>query len=373
MFKTHNLLRIFFLSLLFLSICPLFVVSQQSLDISYNYGSVAVHNPEIEPLSKNPVNGFSLNYTFKNEAGKDWRKYYNYPNYGLNYIYKSYNNPNVLGNSHSVASFLQLSFLRKRKHFDMGFKGLAGVGYFTKTYHPVLNPTNKAISANINITAETRLYSRIRIKPVYFEYSYGLNHSSNGLVKSPNLGINVLNNSFTLGYEFEEQIDKNEIRFEEKAPFIKNEIWAFASTGLKIVESNSKKYTFSSLSINYSKQISVINKMGFGVDFSRDPSLTLFAEQTYHYTGTEDLSFRSGITIHNEFIMGNTGLFTSYGLYLGNQDFYTRQRYYKAGFKFYFNNIIGVVLIRAIPLFRAEVVEFGVGFRITDKKQRKLN
>lgn len=368
--KIRSLFWMSFLSLSFLSIYPLYVVSQQSIDVSYNYGRVVVHSPEIETLSNNPVNGFSLNYNFKNKSGKDWRRYYNYPNYGLNYIYKSYNNPNVLGDSHSITSFLQLSFLRKHKHFDVGFKGLAGFGFFTKIYDPVANPSNQAISAHFNVTAEARLYSRVRIKPLYFEYSYGLNHSSNGLIKSPNLGINTINNSFSVGYEFENQITKSEIQLVEKIPFIKHEFWVYAAAGIKIVEMDSERYLFSNFSINYSKQLTVINKMGLGMDFSRDPSLTLFAEQIYYYTGDKDLSFRYAINIHNEFILGNTGLYAAYGIYLGDQEFYPRQRYYKAGFKFYFNNVVGVAIIRAIPLFRAEVIEFGIGYRITDKKYR---
>jgi hypothetical protein len=222
----------------------------------------------------NPVRGFSLSYSFKNAAGENWRRYYNYPNYGVTYMYKTYNNPDVLGDSHSITSFLQLSFLPKRRYFDIGFKGLAGFGYFTKQYDPVLNPTNQAISAKFNITAETRLYAKVRVKPVYFEYSFGLNHSSNGLVKSPNLGINVVNNKFTVGIEFEDKIEKNDIIKEDKPLFIKNEFWAYAAAGVKIIELNSEKYIFSVFSVNYSKQISVINKIGFGVDFYNDTSKT---------------------------------------------------------------------------------------------------
>jgi hypothetical protein len=207
-FKICNNLRTLSLFLFFLSYYSFIAISQESIDLSFDYGSVLVHSPKIEPISMNPVRGFSLSYSFKNSAGENWRRYYNYPNYGVTYMYKTYNNPDVLGDSHSITSFLQLSFLPKRRCFDIGFKGLAGFGYFTKQYDPVLNPTNQAISAKFNITAETRLYAKVRVKPVYFEYSFGLNHSSNGLVKSPNLGINVVNNKFTVGIEFEDKIEK---------------------------------------------------------------------------------------------------------------------------------------------------------------------
>ena len=349
------------------------VLSQEGIDITYNYGSVVVHSPDIELISDNPVSGFSINYTFNNKHGEHWRKFYNYPNYGFSYIYKSYHNPDVLGDSHSLTAFLQVPFIKNRKHFDIGIKGLAGLGYFTNTYDSITNPTNKAISTKLNITAELRLYSRIRLKPFYLEYALGLNHSSNGLVRSPNLGINVFNNNFSLGYEFEDQKQRHEFHPAEKPPFIKNEIWAFVSTGFKQLKYDSRTYTFAGISLNYSKQISVINKMGIGADFSRDRSYVTLAEHEYGYTGSDKLSYRFGMNIHNEFIMGAFGLYGAYGLYFGNEEYYIRQRYYKAGFKFYFNDFFGVVLIRAVPLFRAEVIEFGIGFRLTDKKQRESN
>ena len=345
-------------------------LSQESIEISYNYGSVLVHTPKIEPISSNPVIGFSLFYTFKNSYGEQWKRYFNYPNYGVSYSYKNYHYPDVLGASHSFSSFLQIPFLRNREYFDIGIKGLAGAAYFTKKYDPETNPLNNAISTRINITAELRLYSRLRFDPLYFEYSYGLSHASNGLVKSPNLGINVLNSNFNLGVELEGQLKREELPTDENPEFIRNEFWAFASVGVKEIEYVSDKYIFSGISLNYSKQVWAINKMGLGVDFSRDPSLTTFAVYRYGYSGDRDLSFRAGINIHNEFMMGRTGLYTAYGIYLGSDEFYSSKKYYKAGFKFYFENMFGLVLIRAIPLFRAQALEFGMGFRITDKKQR---
>ena len=61
-------------------------------------------------------------------------------------------------------------------------------------YDEVENPTNLAMSTHINITADLRYYAKIRIHPVFIEYSRGLNHFSNALIKAPNLGINVKNN-----------------------------------------------------------------------------------------------------------------------------------------------------------------------------------
>jgi hypothetical protein len=104
--------------------------------------------------------------------------------------------------------------------------------------------------------------------------------------------------------------------------------------------------------------------LGIGFDYLNDQSLTDHAIKQYSYSGDPTLNFRVGTNLHNEFMMGNVGLFTAYGFYFGDSRNYISRRYYKVGFKFYFRNIIGTALIRAVPLFHADVVEFGIGYRL---------
>ena len=130
-----------------------------------------------------------------------------------------------------------------------------------------------------------------------------------------------------------------------------------------------KRYFPLSASLNYSYRTSLINKMGIGLDLVYDSSLEDFAYLNYEYQGSPPLNFRYGISLHNEFLFGRTGLFTSYGFYPKILEYYTRQRYYKVGAKIYFNNLVGVVLLRAIPLFRADVIEFGIGYKISKPKR----
>lgn len=358
-----------FISILLLLLFQQVVKSQESISLSYNYGIIAVHSPSIEPLINGPVHGFTVNYAFSNKRGTDWRKLYNFPDYGISYNYKDYNNANQLGNSHSITGFFQMPFLQKGRFFNLGFKGFAGVGIFTKKYDAITNPLNKAISSTINISADARLYSRINFYPLFLEYSFGLNHFSNGLIKAPNLGINVINNNFAVGYYLEDKLPYEEIKNRKTERTENYEVWAVTTFGLKELDSDSRKYMFSGLTVNFAKYLSQINKLGIGIDFLNDPSLVPTAYNQYHYIGASDLNFRYGINLNHEFILGNTGFFAAYGFYFRHSDYYTSNRYYKAGFKYYYKNVIGMVLIRAIPLFRADVVEFGVGYKVTTHKK----
>ena len=356
-------------------IIPVFLISklingQEAISISYNYGTIVIHTPSIKNLINGPVHGFTINYALSNKKGREWRRLYNFPDYGLSYNFKSYHNPDILGDSHSLTGFFQLPVLPKRSSVNFGLKGFAGLGIFTKKYDPINNPQNTAISSTLNISAEAGFYGKIRVKPLFFEYSYVLNHLSNGLIKAPNLGINILNNSFSIGYEMEGTPDYGRISTTAHNVDPRNEFWIYGAIGTKEIDGiEQKRYVPVNASINYSYHTSIINKMGIGLDFVYDTSLEDFAYLNYDYQGSPSLNFRYGISLHNEFIFGRTGFFSSYGFYPRILKFYPRQRYYKVGAKFYFNNIIGVVLLRAIPLFRADVVEFGIGYRISKPKR----
>jgi hypothetical protein len=122
---------------------------------------------------------------------------------------------------------------------------LTGLGMFTKKYDALDNSINEAISSTINISVETRLYSKINFHPMFLEYSYGLTHFSNGLIKSPNLGINVFNNNFSMGYYFEEETFPLKTFTNQQTERDENyEIWAVSSMGVKQIDSDPKRYLF---------------------------------------------------------------------------------------------------------------------------------
>jgi hypothetical protein len=353
-----------FLLFLILLCASLVVNAQQIVSASYDHGQIIVHSPDLEPLVKESVQGFSVNYSFPNKRGTVWRSLYNYPNYGLSYSFTSYGNKEELGNSHSVNLFIQFSFLAQPNIFDIGLKSNVGLAYFDKIYDELDNPNNYAISSHGNISAELGIYSRIRFEPFFFEYSIGLSHHSNGITSAPNRGINILKNKFVIGMELEDRYDKSNIPVVEEAPKVKNEIWAYFSGGLKAIPDYDDKFLFIEASLNYSKQLGKINKLGVGMDFINDESSTELARIKYGYTGEADINFRYGPNLQGEFLFGKSSFFGAYGFYFGNSEYYVSKAYYKVGFKYRFGKVLGLAILRAVPWFKADALEIGIGYTL---------
>ena len=339
------------------------VSAQDVITVGYNFGNVLPHTKKLDHLSDIPTKGFNINLGLNPKELKDWNKSYNYPNYGLSYNYKTYDDEH-LGDAHSLSGYLQFSFLPKRWFVETGIIGYSGVGYAFNKYNYEDESTYVALSTKLNIFAQARIYLKLKANPFFVEYSYGLDHLSNGLVRAPNLGLNVISHSVSMGINKGKK-NNSEITSELiKGKIIKNEIWTSYSFGVKEIDFIPGKYVFHSATLNYSKQITTINKIGFGFDYANDGAATDYAIKTYNFHGRTNLNERFGLNIQAELLFGNFSFFTAYGFYFGDDAYYPSKKYYKVGFKQNFNRITSFIIIRAIPLFRADIFEFGVGYRL---------
>jgi hypothetical protein len=141
-----------------------------------------------------------------------------------------------------------------------------------------------------------------------------------------------------------------------------NEMWIELAGGKRALQHSEQKYSVFSASLNYSRKIGRINKLGIGLDFIHDNSLTDRARERYDYTGEADINFRVGPNVHGEFLFGNASFIGAYGFYFCDNTYYVSRAYYKAGAKYRFKNFVAQAMVRAVPLFKAEVITFGLGY-----------
>src|SRR5690606_23157941 len=136
-----------------------------------------------------------------------WERFYNGPGYGFGVMYSGMANPDVIGGGLRFIPYLHLPFVRgDRSCFGMRLGW--GVGYIFKPFHRTEN--FKQITTGTRINTAIQLMFEYRIDRQRFRLSTGLSidHWSNGAVKLPNLGSNLISLNLGLGYRINDRSEK---------------------------------------------------------------------------------------------------------------------------------------------------------------------
>ncbi len=125
---------------------------------------------------------------------------YNFPQYGMNFLYSDLGNDSLLGREFSIAPFLVFSpFKNGLNSFKLRLA--LGLSYFTRFYDPEHNRLNKAIGSGFTWSFQGGIQQRIYIGPksgLYIGLCYL--HASNGHTQLPNFGLNAAMVNFS--YQF---------------------------------------------------------------------------------------------------------------------------------------------------------------------------
>ncbi|MBN2348209.1 MAG: acyloxyacyl hydrolase [Bacteroidales bacterium] len=328
----------------------------------YHFGYVTPHVNEIRYYITEPVHGFDVLLS-KSTTGKNyWEQYYNRPDYGVGFHRINMGNPHILGNSAAIFGFFQAPYFRK-SNFSLSYSISFGLAHTSKTFDIENNPLNMAISSHINVFIRFGLHLKYMLND-HFEINGGLDmqHFSNGKLKTPNLGINMVTASVGLGYTF----NKTEISTEVlPAPEIKRNNFALIyAAGAKTYDDLHNDYYFaSSLTFHYSRPIKMKYSLGTGADifYNRSLLVAIPAEKNREVT-TADL-FRAGIHVGGSLRYNNLSMIAQIGYYLYKKYYYVTPFYNRVGLRYNLGEHMLLNLTLKSHMTIADFVEWGVGYR----------
>jgi hypothetical protein len=171
------------------------------IEIGGRIGVLSPHRPVMKHLPNSLIVGQDLSIYKDVSGNKYWHKVYNTPKIGLTIYHSSLGNDEVLGKSFGATSWIEFPFINTTHHC-FGLNLRLGLAYINKPFDLIKNPTNTAISSNLNCLA----IGGIRYLYTFDKLSIGtrleLTHFSNAALKAPNLGLNSFQLSLTAGYHF---------------------------------------------------------------------------------------------------------------------------------------------------------------------------
>lgn len=400
-----------FLHLFFVSIAFFLLVNQvvagdstevkkeryrKSISLYYEFSKVVEthafvkgENPQKEAYGY--AHAISMKYNIHTDGKKLWQQIYGYPVWGFG-LYKAFftNDPDELGNPAAAYMFIDLPLKRWKKwslDYEMGF-GLAfnwnrhdllENGY----YYPIGSYSTVFIDGGFNATF---------MLGKNFDLSAALTytHFSNGAVRLPNLGINMLGARVELRYIFKE---RPEFKVKEIPTYEKEWEWiallapSMREVAFAYIDENGDTlatafdYGILSFSTTFNRQISHKIKFGGGFDISYNAAYGADIVMVNGVPEKSPFEFGDkvlvGVYPSFELVLGRLSMIAQPGFYIYQKDvegYETPTTYQRIGVKYhFFNNLVVGINIRAFNFSKADFIEWNIGYRIKWQKSYRKN
>ena len=346
-------------------------------ELRINSGFVAPHRIGMAGLAEAPTFGGEINLYYDFGKTNFYDSKYNSPYTGFGISWQNLGNPNALGQSVAVFSFMEFKLL-ELKQLSLNTRINGGLNYITKKYDPILNPENIAIGTNVcfYFNLNFAIQYQFANSPLSLRAAAGIIHFSNGSVRKPNLGLNQVN--FALGAAYQ----LNKIERESATPSFnsdanqKHEFTAMATiinSDEYSVQPNGRGGGFvcSTGSIGYNYIYSLIGKVGASADVFYNENLYYWYDDRYDtlvkVLDTPKEILRAGISIGHELVYKRISFLSYVGLYYYKEVKPNELLYSRFGLRYYLlDNLFLNATIKAYG-FKAHYIEAGVGFSIKNK------
>lgn len=338
--------------------------------VRYHYGVILPHHKSIKYLTKDRLSAVEVNFGILPSNSRSWVSLYNRPEIGLGLYHTNLGNDDVLGNATAVYPYINFH-LKEGVRWDFDLQIGMGIAYTDKPFHKTSNYTNIAIGSNFNAffkfmgTANYALAPKWRINS-----GIGFCHISNGAIKLPNKGLNMLTGNVGIQYYWNGKKPRKHYYKIEKQK-LDNEFSIVWSHGAKQVsEIDEHKYYSTSLSCNYGIGINAKQRIGFGVDFFYDKSANRGHWDFDPQTGFKD-RFSQAIILTHDLVIQRFSIIANIGVYTLYETSPEHPIYSRLGLRYQITkNIVSNISLKA-HLGKADFIEWGIGYKFKTKRHAK--
>ncbi len=339
-----------------------------AVEVNYLTGNLMAHASDLRHLISDHPEGVMVSFSKKTFGKQEWESTYNYPDYGVYFLYEDFKNK-YLGHNFAFGAHYNFYFLKRK----MMFKIAQGIAYASKPHDNITNNKNGAFGSTI--LANTDLILEYKKENIVdkFGLQAGLffTHFSNGRIKAPNSGINTYGINLGVNYNLDNKphdyiVDTTALKKDYKEPIKYNFALRMGVNESPIV--NSGQHAFYHASFYVDKRINRKSSLQLGTEvffsnFYKDfikyqsvayPKINLDPNTDYK---------RVGIFVGHELFINRVSLEAQIGYYIYQPYKYDIPVYDRLGMKYYLgkNAFTGVSI--KTHSFLAEALEFVVGYR----------
>jgi hypothetical protein len=336
-------------------------------DLNYFSGNIALHNKDILHLITGHPEGFVFSWNKKTFGNKAWEQRYNYPDYGMSFMFQDFKN-DKLGETYGLYAHYNFYFFKR----NVIFRVANGLAYNTNPYDKIDNPKNIAFGSDVLSTT----YLLLNYKKEQLFNGFGLQaglsfvHYSNANVKAPNTSVNTVAFNVGLTYNLERENpdfidDLDDEKFTE--PIKYNLAFRTGINQSDVIGSG--QFPFYVLSGYADKRLSHLSAIQFGADvfFSNFLKEYIYYQSVSfpeeNVSGNEDYK-RAGVFVGHELFINKLSIETQLGYYVYYPFDFEGRTYIRIGLKRYFGNKIFVAITLKSHGAKAESAAIGVGVRL---------
>lgn len=315
-----------------------------------------------------------------------WAKAYNNPIIGVSVLGSYYSDPSI-NYGVSVLGFLSNRYVLYNSPLFFHYHTGLGLSYIGNVFDIKDNYTNESVSTHLNAIMDLRAGIGLKILTNWnFFTSVNLLHSSNMGFRKPNYGINLIDWSAGLSYEW--NIQKEVVRA-DRHDLPNQELLITGHVGTRQIAYQDPYLLTGNINLEYNRLLTPILRGGIGGAGMEDG--ILYEHKKYLYN-TQGESYRSlnrwqalslGTHLNLELIFNRLSLVGQCGYYWyhphrnlqkalslpANYLTYIKytNKYYvynRLGFRYRFQSNFVVSITGKTQLFKIQFMEFGLGYSI---------
>ncbi|MGN0033659.1 MAG: acyloxyacyl hydrolase [Candidatus Limimorpha sp.] len=340
------------------------------IEMRLAYGFNVCHHSEMYRFRAHyPL--FELGIQHDTYGNKLWQQPINYPSVGLTLLYSGLGSIKEIGSVVALYPYLKFYFNKGCKN-RVALKMGVGIGYLTNKFDPVTNYANTFVGSHFNAALNIALeYKRMITERFSLSLNAGLTHFSNGSMRTPNNGLNIINAGLSACYFIDqpqhfirrEPSDNKAFRSwdKENISYYLSFTYAFKDTDEYM--GYGKTWSVYCLHANVLKRISRLSKLGIGFDISYDETdkAVLFKDNIAFH---DFEILKPGINVAYELMMGSTSILLNAGCHLFAKEDSEGLLYQKIFLKQNLGKNTFITCGLTTHFGWADNFSFGIGYRI---------
>lgn len=303
------------------------------LQVGWQTGKLLdTHTDGLDAVEQHPFYALDIRYGVYGYGRKQWHQLHQYPAFGVG-LTRFWFTPtdNIIGNPLSGYFFYHETLLDTRRS-ALAYDFSLGLSCLWKPYDPQTNTEQRAIGSAVNVSVSFKLQYALTLSPrMDLLAGAGVDHFSNGRVRSPNRGLNMVSLNVATRYRLRPRKPSGyEGVLSYQAPTrLAHDITPFhrlyecavlgtASivTTFKDINNRSNFFWTSSASVDLARHYSYTGKYGIGFDLFYDGSVQQHYQPRYGHDVPTHLLWWPGIHVSHGYMIHRWTFTTQAGLNL---------------------------------------------------------